>query len=107
MIEFLTLLGDVYKQPQFAVAGGLKQAIDLTGTVHKSYEDDAGTARFDRADPTNLWMLRFRMGSMVSARHPPYKPSLKPRIVPHTGVDHLPDIGYVTVGPKVTPAKPG
>lgn len=107
MIEYLTLLGDTYKQPQFAVAAGMKQAIDLTSAVHKSYEDDAGTARFDKADPTALWLLRYRVGQMVSAKHPAYKRCVKPVITPDSGVNHLPDIGYVRVGPKVAPARPG
>ena len=107
MTEYLTLLGDVYNQPQFAVAGGMKQAVDLAGSVHKSYEDDAGTVHFDKADPTALWMLRYRVGSMVAAKRPAYKPSAKPVIVPETGVDHLPDIGYVRTAPRVSAAKPG
>jgi hypothetical protein len=107
MIEYLTLLGEAYNQPRFAVAGGMKQAVNLASAVRKSYEDDAGTARFEKADPTTLWMLRYRVGQMVSAKHPAYQRCIKPVITPDSGVDHLPDIGYVRVGPKVTPGKPG
>ncbi len=107
MIEYLTLLGMVYQQPRFAVAGGMRQAVDLAGRFQKTYEDDAGTVRFDKVDPTALWMLRYRAGNMLSAKHPPYKASIRPQIVPATGVDRLPDIGYVRVGPKVAPARPG
>jgi len=105
-VEYLTLLGDVYKQPQYAVAGGLKQAIDLSGRVIKRSEEDAGIIRFDNVDPTSLWQMRYRVGKMVSAKKPEYKRALVEHTSPPIDLSKLPDIGYVKVAPKVEPAKP-
>jgi hypothetical protein len=105
-VEYLTLLGDVYNQPQYAVAGGLKQAIDLTGRVIKRSEEDAGIIRFERVDPTSLWQTRYRVGKMVSAKKPEYKRAIVTHPSPAIDLSKLPDIGYVKVAPKVEPAKP-
>ncbi len=106
MVEYLTMLEKVYSQPHFAVAAGMGQVVDLKGVVHKAYEDDAGTIRFDKADPIALWTLRHRLGSMLNAKKPPYQRCIQPVPTPQTGPDRLPDIGYVRVAPKVEPARP-
>jgi hypothetical protein len=105
-VEYLTLLGDAYKQPQFAVAGGLKQTIDLSGRVIKRSEEDAGIIKFDKVDPTSLWQMRYRVGKMVSAKKPEYKRAIVNHASPAIDLSKLPDIGYVKVAPKVEPAKP-
>jgi hypothetical protein len=105
-VEYLTLLGDTYDAPQFAVAAGLKQTIDLSGRVIKRSEEDAGIIKFDKVDPTSLWQMRYRVGKMVSAKKPEYKRALVDHKSPPIDLSKLPDIGYVKVAPKVEPAKP-
>ena len=105
-VEYLTLLGDVYNQPQYAVAAGLKQVVDMSGKVIKRSEEDAGIIKFDKVDPTSLWQMRCRVGKMVSAKKPEYKRALVNHASPAIDLAKLPDIGYVKVAPKVEPAKP-
>ncbi len=105
-VEYMTLLGDAFGQPQFAVAGGLSRWIDLRGRVIKTSESDAGTIRFDKADPAALWAVRAAAGKMLSDRKPPYKRVVLDRPTPPSGLGNLPDIGYVTVAPKVPSSKP-
>ena len=105
-VEYLTLLGQVYDQPLFAVAGGMKQRIDLAGKVHKTSESDAGTIRFDQASPTGLWKLRTAVAKMVAAKKPPYQRCLRAMPTPPAGAEHMPDVGYVRVAPPAPPSKP-
>ncbi len=105
-VEYLTLLGDTYGAPHYAVAAGMKQMVDLTGKVHKTSEADAGTIKFDKADPTALWAMRTSVGAMVSAKKPPYKRCVRPMPSPQIDLSNLPDIGYVLVAPEVPSAKP-
>ncbi len=105
-VEYVTLLGDVYNQPHYAVAAGLKQVIDLSGRVIKRSEEDAGIIKFDKIDPTSLWQMRCRVAKMVSAKKPEYKRVVKPIPSPAIDLSNLPDIGYVKVAPKVEPVKP-
>ncbi len=104
-VEYLTLLGEVYDQPRYAVAGGMSQIIDLAGQVDKLSESDAGTIRFRQSDPSGLWMLRCRVGSMISARKPPYRRAVGPGTSAET-IHRLPDLGYVRAAPEVPPAGP-
>ena len=106
MVEYLTLLEATHNQPQYAVAAGVQQAVNLAGTIHKTSESDAGTIRFEKADPTALWALRYRVGEMVSAKKPEYQRCVKPIPQPQIDVRRLPDIGMVKVAPKVEPARP-
>ena len=105
-VEYLTLLSDAYKQPHYAVAGGVGRAVGLTGRVHKTSETDAGTIRFDRADPVALWALRTGAGRMVSAKRPPYRRCVRPMPSPPRDMARLPDIGYVRVAPKLPASRP-
>jgi hypothetical protein len=105
-VEYLTLLGDVYDQPHFALAGGANQIVNLGGRVQKTWSEDAGTLRFDRADATGLWTLRCRAGGMLSAKRPAYKRVVRELPSPPRDMMVLPDIGYVRVAPKVPSSKP-
>ena len=105
-VEYLTLLGDAYGRPHYAVAAGAQQVIDLGASVQKAWSEDAGTLRFDRSDPTGLWTLRYRVGKMVSAKKPAYKRVVREMPSPPRDMTVLPDIGYVRVAPKVPSAKP-
>lgn len=105
-VEYLTLLGDVYDQPHFAIANGTAAVIDLSGKLRKRFETDAGTMYFDKANPTALWHLRVRVGEMVSAKKPPYKRVVRPMPTPNTSVNNVPDIGYVRVAPDLPSSKP-
>ena len=104
--EYLTLLADVYKQPLWAVAGGLRQRIDLGGKVLKASESDAGTIRFDKADASALWRLRMAVGQMLSSRRPAYRRCIRPMRSPPRDLTRLPPIGYVRVAPPLPPSAP-
>ncbi|MEI8243285.1 MAG: hypothetical protein WCI17_08470 [bacterium] len=88
------------------VAGGVRQVVNLSGKAHKTRDNDAGTIRFDKADPGSLWALRTRVGAMVSARAPAYRRVARPMPTPPKDLANLPDIGYVTVAPPVPAAGP-
>lgn len=105
LVEYLTLLGDAYGQPRYAVAGGLQKVIDLGGRVQKTSEADAGTIRFDRADPVGLWMLRCRLGNMIAAKKPAYERAVGPG-TSLPAARRVADLGYVRVAPDVPPARP-
>ena len=105
-VEYLTLLGMTYNASRPAVAAGMQQIVDLRGRVHKTSETDAGTLRFGRADPVGLWNLRCRVGKMVSAKKPAYQRCVRPMPSPKVDLERLPDLGYVTVAPKVAPVTP-
>jgi hypothetical protein len=100
-IEYLTLLGSACDLAPDTVAGGVRQVVNLSGKVHKTSVDDAGTIRFDKADPVSLWALRTRVGAMVSAKAPAYQRVARPMPTPPKNLENLPDIGYVTVAPPV------
>jgi len=104
--EYLTLLGDAYRQPPYAVAGGMRRMVDTRGEVHKTYEADAGTIRFARTSPTALWRLRTSVAAMVSAKRPPYRRCVRPMPSPETDMSRLPDVGYVRAAPKLPPSAP-
>ena len=99
LVEYLTMLGDAYEQPRFAIIGGVRKLVDLRSNVVKTHADDAGTIRFGSADPAALWELRMRVGRMLDAKRPPYKRCVKPMPSPPTDMTRLPDVGYVSVGP--------
>jgi len=80
--------------------------VDLAGTVRKRSESDAGTLRFEKADPAALWALRCAAGKMVSAKRPPYRRCIRPMPSPPRDMGRLPDIGYVRVAPKLPSSKP-
>ena len=105
-VEYLTLLGDVHEQPQYAVAAGAKDMVNVAGRILKTSEADAGTIRFDAADPGALWLLRASAGAMVSAKRPAYKRCVRPMPLPPKDLRRLPDIGYVRAAPKLPPSKP-
>ena len=96
----------MYYQPLFAVAGGIKQRIDLAGKVHKTSESDAGTIRFDQASPAGLWKLRTAVAQMVAAKKPTYQRCVRAMPTPPPGAGRLPEIGYVRVAPPVPASKP-
>ncbi len=105
-VEYLTLLGDTYDAPHYAVAAGVRQAINLAGRVIKTGEEDAGIIKFDNVDATNLWKMRYSVGKMISAKKPPYKRVIREISSPRLDMNDLPDIGYVKVAPKVEPVRP-
>jgi hypothetical protein len=105
-IEYLTLLGKVCNQALESVAGGVRQVVNLSGKVHKTSESDAGTIRFEKADPISLWALRTRVGAMVSAKAPAYAREVRPMPTPARDLANLPDVGYVTVAPPVPAVGP-
>ena len=106
LVEYLTLLGSVERRPDFAVAAAARDIVSLAGRVHKTGETDAGTIRFDSADPAALWELRCRAGAMISARGPAYRRVLRPRPTPQADPDRLGELGYASTAPPVESAGP-
>ena len=106
LVEYLTLLGHVTGQPHFAIADAVREAIDLSGRVHKTGETDAGTLRFASAEPVALWRLRCRIGEMISARGPRYGRALRPMPTPQVDPQREPDLGYVRTAPAVRSSGP-
>jgi hypothetical protein len=105
-IEYLTLLADVTGVPPNVVAEGMRKVVDLSGSVHKTSEEDAGTIRFERADALSLWRLRTGAGAMLSMKKPPYKRVVRSLPTVPREMDALPALGYVTVAPPVRAAAP-
>jgi hypothetical protein len=105
-VEYLTLLCDVFKVPRYVVVGWLSKMTDLEGSVHRSYEADAGTVRFDNVNSTVLWKIRYCIGKMVSDKTPAYKRVLVDFDTTKRDMKRAPDIGYVPVAPQVEHYKP-
>jgi len=96
----------VERRPDFAVADAARDIVSLAGRVHKTGETDAGTIRFDSADPAALWELRCRAGKMISARGPAYRRVLRPMPTPQADPDRLGELGYAGTAPPVESAGP-
>lgn len=105
-VEYLALLSACHGAPRYAVAAGLRQAIDLSSKVHKTSETDAGTIQFQGASPTALWELRTRVAAMVDAKKPAYQKTLRDWSAPASDLTRLPEIGYVPTAPTVESYKP-
>ncbi len=73
-VEYLTLLSIVTKEPRWAVAERVREALGLVGERGASgtagAAEDAGLLRYKRLRPQDAWALRFRVGEAVSNLHP-------------------------------------
>lgn len=105
-VEYLTLLGDVTGTPPFAVAATVRKRIDLAGTLHKAYADDAGTTVFDKAGCVELWRLRVAAGAAVSAGRPPYRRCVRPIEAPRRNVADMHMNRYVRPAPDLPASGP-
>lgn len=96
-VEYLTLLGQVMRQPRWAVGQRVREALRLAGArtgTGLTGGEDAGRITYDRLLPQDVWRLRVQIGSalsearpeprkkLVDLRTPPRDPSrLAPRYV--------------------------
>jgi hypothetical protein len=103
--EYLTLLCDVYGIPRFAATEWIEKIAGAQGKIRKAFAGDAGTVTYDRGTPAELWQLRTAVGKMLSDKAPAYRREIKQEISLNV-TGRLPDIGYVTVSPKIEPCKP-
>jgi hypothetical protein len=106
MVEYLTLLQTELGIERWVMADWLKKQLNLTGSVEKRSEQDAGTIIFKDATIAELWRLRYRIGSFLSQKSPPYKRALVQWESPKWEPERLPDIGYVSDAPGVESQKP-
>jgi len=105
-VEYLTMLANVSDKPLFAVAGMVRKRIDLSGKVHKSFEADAGTVKFDKANALALWRLRVAAGAAISAKHPPYLRCIRPITAPKRDPAELKLHRDVRPAPPLPPSGP-
>ncbi len=71
-VEYLALLAAVEGEPRWAIGSRVREALHLAGERQKTGpgEDDAGSIRYGRLQPRDLWSLRHRVGSALSEAHP-------------------------------------
>lgn len=89
-VEYLTLLCRAYGYTSYVVADWLKKNIPMkVGPGH------------DGVDPMVLWKIRCKTGAAISKKRPGYRRELVKMFRPKRDADGLPEVGYVSVGPKV------
>lgn len=106
LVEYLTLLSQVYRKPSHTVVEWLRKTINLEGKVDKRGEGDAGTLKFEGDHPVDLWEIRYRIGKALSGKGLEYKRALIEWEKPERNTAKSPDIGYVSVGPDVERYRP-
>jgi hypothetical protein len=98
-VEYLTLLAQVLRQPRWAVAQRVREELRLAGTRAGTgfRGEDAGVVRYARLLPEDVWRLRVRVGSALSAAHPEPKRRLVDLRTPPRDPSRLTP-GYVSAG---------
>ncbi len=94
-VEYLTLLCQTYGYPAYVVADWLKKNIPMKVGLSQG-----------RVDPMVLWKMRCKTGEAISKKAPGYKRNLVKMVRPKLDAEELPEVGYVSVGPKVRPYAP-
>jgi len=93
-VEYMALLARSTGQPRWALGGRVREALDLNGVRGASATvsvEDAGTVRYDRLRPQDLWALRVRVGRVLSGLRPgPQSPPFEFR-TPRRDPSRLPD----------------
>ena len=72
-VEYLTLLGQVEREPRWAIGRRVREALRLTAERKGSGfngGEDAGLIQFARLKPQDLWALRIQVGQALSDAHP-------------------------------------
>ena len=105
-VEYLTLLANVLGKPSFAVAGMVRERVNLAGKLHKTRADDAGTTAFDQAGCVELWRLRVATGAAVSAKRPPYRRCVRPIEAPKRDAARIDMDRHVQPAPPLPPSGP-
>jgi hypothetical protein len=105
-VEYLTLLCNISGVPRHRIKQWLQEVINLKGNVLKSSENDAGTFLFEGIHPSDLWKIRYMIGSIISKYGPEFQKNLCEWGNGHKNKKVLPDIGYVSPSPIVDSHKP-
>jgi hypothetical protein len=69
-VEYLTWLGRVTKEPRWAIAQRVREALKLSAERQSVGGDDAGRVNYARLKPQDLWALRVRVAKAISDAHP-------------------------------------
>lgn len=69
-VEYLTLLALAEGEPRWAVAARVREALHLQGERRVEGAEDAGSIRYGRLRPRDLWALRQRVGQALADAHP-------------------------------------
>lgn len=71
-VEYLTLFSQTTGSPRWAVASQVRETLKLAGERRGtgSAGEDAGRIDYDKLAPSDLWSLRMRIGTALSASHP-------------------------------------
>jgi len=101
-VEYLVLFSVTFQRPFWLTANLWRSEFDgLRSEVYKSSLEDAGMQRFSSVSPAQLWQLRYRIGSLISGKAPPYKRVLVERSRQGGGIARRSILGYVPMPSKV------
>jgi len=75
-VEYLTLLGQIQKEPRWMLGQKVRDELKLAGERKTSGGEDAGRVNYGRLRPQEEWALRKRLGEVLSDRHPAPKRQL-------------------------------
>jgi hypothetical protein len=93
LVEYLTIFTQLAGHDRRSVAAALRRELGLDGPLTRTFEADPGAMRYDRLSPEQIELVRFRLGSWISARRPADRKSWAlPR--PFGPVDVRPDEGF-------------
>lgn len=106
LVEYLTLYQEATGCDHFQLAKWLNETLGWKETIKKTSSTDAGTSVYEHVGPEAIRRLRYRLGEALSALKPAYQRSLVKWQSFHYDPDRLPEIGYVTPGPKVDARRP-
>lgn len=98
-VEYLTLLGQVTKQPRWAIGRRVREALHLVGERKGTGfpGEDAGVIHFAQLKPQDAWALRVRLGEVLSNAAPEPKRRLLELRTPPRHPEKLTP-GYVSIG---------
>lgn len=92
--EYLALFSHFRQVPRHRLNAWLAPYLGSSRVV-RGYAADAGTARFESADPVKLWQMRYRLGKALSEMAPPYQAALPGWRDPRPAMKAVPDVGRV------------
>jgi hypothetical protein len=104
-VEYLTLLSH-YGWSGHSVAAWLGEQISLQDSYYRGDTHESLTVGCGGISPMDLWKIRYRIGEFLSEKSPPYRRALVKREQPKWDPKRLPDIGYVSVAPRVDSYRP-
>jgi hypothetical protein len=91
-VEYLTLLGQVEREPRWAVGRRVREILRLSAERKGSGfagGEDAGLIQYSRLKPQELWALRVQVGQALSDAHPAPQRQLVDLRPPNRDLSHL------------------